>query len=159
MHAYATLCPTNFNIIEAGYTKEQVEKQCGKPAKINESEKAPSIPQEWTYYVQAPASLDLDQQPSVKITTAFDQDGKLINASVNGIGVQSTDLCGQTIQLNDPIEKVKSACGAPAMLNKQETAPQTGKPFSSIKVEEWVYNDPFNTVLIFENDQFVKVKD
>src|SRR5438477_7727499 len=88
---FAFFCPTNFNQIDYGMTPDQVTQTCGAPTSQKESVKqSDNIPQEWNYYV--PQTVDMGgtsqfAQGTLKTTITFDDKGKAINISVNGIGV------------------------------------------------------------------------
>ena len=82
---------------------------------------------------------------------AFDANGKVINISVNGIGVGSTMVCGQTIQLGDTATTVKSTCGNPNFINKQDATPGTMQ--TSDKVTTFTYNTNPPVKLIFKNGE------
>ena len=154
--SYAFFCPTNFNQIDFGYTMDQVKQLCGNPAKEETMEaKNDNVPQDWSYFVTPPATMSNLPQPvgSLKMSISFDQNDKLINLSVNGVGVGGTTICGGTnVQLGDSKEKVKSACGKPASINKQEPpAPAPGSPEAEAnKITEYTYMSNPPAVLVFQ---------
>ncbi|OGT37291.1 MAG: hypothetical protein A3F12_05640 [Gammaproteobacteria bacterium RIFCSPHIGHO2_12_FULL_38_14] len=149
---YAIKCPTNFNQINVGNTPEQVEKQCGKADKQETKEVKPKAPQEWNYFVNKSfaTSNATAQQSTIKVQVVFDADGKVINISVNGLGTGSTTLCGSEIKNGMTEDAIKSACGDPTFINKQQAG--EGKP--ATKVLEWTYNTRPPVKLIFENGEF-----
>ena len=145
---FAFFCPGNFNQIQIGDTMAQVQAQCGSPAQQETSEKRSEGPQEWNYYItQTVGTSSMSQtQGTLKTQVTFDGSGKAINISVNGIGVGSTALCGSMIQLGDTQNKVKSACGAPSLVNKQSPEEQ-----STSKITSFIYNTNPPVTLMFEN--------
>jgi hypothetical protein len=101
--SHAMTCPGNFNIINPGDSVTSVIAQCGKPDKqIDSSRDNPNVPQEWNYFIpQTVAMYNPMQQAqgSLKATVTFDDTGKAINISVNGIGVGASTVCGAPVQL------------------------------------------------------------
>ncbi len=147
----AFFCPTNFSQIDFGATLAQVEQICGKPDKQESSTQKIEGPQEWNYYIKQTVSTTggmTSMQGTLKTQVTFDADGKVLNLSVNGIGVGSTTLCGKTIQLGSTKEEVKSACGQPAIINKAQPAP--GQP-DEMKIVKYIYNSTPPVTLIFED--------
>ncbi|MBX3709390.1 MAG: DUF2845 domain-containing protein [Gammaproteobacteria bacterium] len=153
----AFFCPSNFNQIDFGMTPDEVTQTCGKPDEQKESTKEnENIPQEWSYYIQQTVSIggsNSNPQGTLKTTITFDDTGKAINISVNGIGVGASSICGSNIQLGDTRDKVKSACGDPAAVSKlSSTLSGTSAQQEPIKVLEFHYSSGTPpTVLIFEN--------
>lgn len=158
--SFAFFCPTNFTQIDYGNTIEQVQQQCGKPDKIEIKELKKEGPQEWNYFIpQTVASNTMNPvQGTLKTQVMFDKDGKAINISVNGIGVGSTLLCGNTmVQLGDTRESIKKRCGDPSFINKQET-PSSGSEAQSTKQTIFTYNTNPPISLVFENGKLVEKK-
>jgi hypothetical protein len=152
--SFAFFCPTNFSQINFGDSIDTVISTCGKPDKQEEVKKEnENVPQEWSYFVpQTVSSSNLTpQQGTLKTQITFDDKGKAINISVNGIGVGSTQICGSSVQLGDTRDAIKSACGNPSFINKQ-TAPTNGSaPEPETKVTTFFYNVNPPVKLIFEN--------
>jgi hypothetical protein len=153
--AFAFFCPTNFSQIDFGMTTEQVTEACGKPDSQKESTKEnANVPQEWTYFVPQTVSTGGSQnmQGTLKSSISFDDQGKAINISVNGIGVGATSICSSAIQLGDTQDKVKAACGTPANINKQDSSLSGGQQQPPTKIVEFIYSSasPAAT-LVFEN--------
>jgi len=156
---FALFCPTNYNIINEGMSVDQVIIACGKPDSMTESiKKNDNIPQQWSYLIPQTVNMggtSQTAQGTLQTSVTFDDKGKAVNISVNGIGVGSTTICGgSTVQLGDDKDKVKSACGNPAFINKSstETEPDT-------KVTELKYNSGNPAmILVFENGKFVESK-
>jgi hypothetical protein len=160
--SFAFFCPKNFNQINTGDSIEQVLKQCGKPDSIKESKKInDNIPQEWNYFVPQTVSTNTfnQAQGTLKTSFAFDNEGKAINISVNGIGVGATALCGKYVKLGDTRETIQSACGEPALVNRQASA-QTGQPLpgQEIKIMEFTYTSTPPATLVFENGKLIERK-
>lgn len=148
----AFFCPTNFSQIDYGNSIEDVQRICGNPDKQETKVIKPEGAQEWSYYIpQTVASNSLSGSVSgtLKTQMAFDAQGKLINISVNGIGVGSSTICGQNIQLGDSRENVKKTCGSPSFINRQET--DSAAPQEEKKIVEFTYNTNPPIKLIFEN--------
>ena len=150
--AYAILCPNNFNQISEGDSIEQVKALCGKPNQEETKEVKQKGPEEWSYFVPksfaSSSANSTSAQTTMKIAVVFDETGKAVNISVNGIGVGSTNLCGSSIESGDLQEAVKSACGKPTFINTQENS--GGAP-QITKRTEWTYNTTPPSKLIFEN--------
>ena len=90
----------------------------------------------------------------MKTSFAFDASGKLINISVNGIGVGSTTICGQNVQLGQSRDDIQSACGNPSFINKQNgsgTSVVGQGSQQNIAVIEFNYNSTPPQTLVFEN--------
>lgn len=156
--SFAFFCPTNFNQIDFGMTADQVIQACGKPTDQKESVKQnDNVPQEWSYYIPQTVNMggsNQNAQGTLKTNVTFDDKGKSINISVNGIGVGATTICGKNIQLGDDKDTIKAACGDPSFVNK--SAPSSANPSAGqqqdIKVLELIYangNPP--ATLVFEN--------
>lgn len=142
--AFAFLCPTNFNQIDFGMTPEQVTQACGNPDVKKEYVKPnDNIPQEWSYFVPQTVNMGgtmQSAQGTLKTSMVFDDKGKAVNISVNGIGVGSTTICNNNpIQLGDDRDKVEQACGKPAFVNKQTAAANSGVP-ESAKMMDFIYS-------------------
>lgn len=151
--SFAFFCPNNFNQIDYGNTIAQVEQICGKPDKQDTKDAPPAQgPQEWNYFIQQtlPGNGGLGNMlGTVKTQISFDGSGKVINISVNGIGVGATAICGSNIQLGSSMEAVKSACGSPALVDKgSNNQPAPSNAEAANKVTTYTYG---STKLIFEN--------
>lgn len=149
--ALAMTCPTNFSIIHAGDSMDSVIAACGKPDSQKETDKPnDNVPQEWSYFIpQSVATFNPGQTMSgtLKATVSFDASGKVINITVNGIGVGASTICGEPIQLGSTRDDIKAACGDPAINNKQQ--PPAGQ--ETIKTVEFDYNTNPPQQLIFVN--------
>lgn len=157
----AFFCPTNFNQIDFGLTPDQVMQTCGKPDDKKEFTKAnENIPQEWSYFVPQTLLLKNNTQQAqgtYKMTVAFNEQGNVINISINGIGVGSTPLCNG-VQLGDTKDRVKASCGEPGFITKQ-AAPNNPTDQQDTKILEFTYssvNPPIT--LIFENGKLADKK-
>lgn len=148
---FAFFCPTNFSQIDFGNSLDQVKQLCGNPDKETSIEKEPKTPQEWTYFIPQTVSSETSNamQGTLKTSVTFDKDGNAINISVNGIGVGSSTICGNNIQLGDTQESIKSACGKPSFINKQEA--DNASEQQKVKVTELLYNANPPVTLVFEN--------
>lgn len=151
---YAFFCPNGFNQISMGDSAAQVEQACGKPDKTETTDAPDTSPQEWNYYIKQPASPNLmiqsqQAEASLKATFAFDGQGKLINISVNGVGVSSASNCGSPVSIGDTQKQVEAACGKAAFVSKQ--TPSGGQSADGPKQDVWTYNSPKPTKLIFRN--------
>jgi hypothetical protein len=149
---YAFFCPNNFNQIELGNSFQQVAQQCGQPDKKSSKEITEEGAQSWDYYVVQAVLLN-DNRPAqgtLRTTVVFDDTGKVINISVNGIGVGSSSVCGPEIKLGDEKNAVKAACGNPVLINKQSQAPE-----KKHQITEWIYGQ---TTLLFEDKQLKEKK-
>lgn len=156
--SHAMLCPGNFNVIDFGATMEQISQACGSPDSKETKEVKPEGPQEWNYFIpQTVASKSRTQmQGTLKTQITLDKTGKVINLSVNGIGVGSSTICGTAIQLGDDKQKIKAACGEPAYINKTNPADETGPSSAATKVTTFIYNTTPPVKLIFENGVLTK---
>lgn len=157
--AFATTsfaCPTNFNFIHFGMTPEEVTIACGKPDQEKEYVKPnENIPQEWSYYIPQTVSMGGGLQPAqgtMKTTVTFDDKGRSVNISVNGIGVGTTTICGgRTVNLGADKETIKAACGDPAFITKQSPSANSAIPQDS-KIMEFTYTQVIpQTTLVFED--------
>lgn len=152
--SYAFFCPTNFSQINYGNTIDQVTAACGKPDKVDEVIVAPEGPQEWSYYIPQSVTTNSGQPMpgTLKTQMTFDSAGKAINISVNGIGVGSTTVCGKLIQIGDTSDTIKSTCGDPSFINKQNAGSSAlGSTPASKKVTTMIYKTNPPVKLIFEN--------
>ncbi|MBV9576627.1 MAG: DUF2845 domain-containing protein [Gammaproteobacteria bacterium] len=157
LFASAFFCPNNFNQINVGDSIDYVTQQCGKPDNTKEStKKNDNVPQEWSYYIPQTVSTETSNQAqgTLKTSITFDEKGNAINISVNGLGVGSTTICGTSVQLGDSRDSVKSACGDPSFINKQQL-PTTASPPQETKVTELTFG---NTKLLFENGKLTESK-
>lgn len=153
-NTFAWVCPNNFNQIVAGDTTAQIETQCGKPASQKTTQKAPNVPQEWTYYVgidqrgYAPPNAPMPQSSpssSLKMTVAFVKD-KAVNITMQAMSLSSTSICGPTISVGDNMQTIEAACGKPSFVQKQVS----DQP-DAIEVMEYKYDTTPPNTLIFEN--------
>lgn len=154
--SYASFCPTNFNLVQDGDSIANVILQCGNPDKQVDTKKKAEPPQEWSYFMpQTVAAPPLyNTQGSLKTEFTFDASGKIINISVNGIGVGATTICnGYNLQLSDDRDTVKRVCGEPSFINKNAN-PNTLPPDAAQEttVTTLFYNSSVPPMkLIFEN--------
>jgi len=89
-------------------------------------------------------------QGTLKTSVSFDDKGKAINISVNGIGVGATTICGSNVQLGDSHDAIKTACGKPSFINKQSE--NVSEQPKEVKVTEFNYSQPIHpSFLIFED--------
>lgn len=158
--SYAFFCPNNFNQIDFGDSIAQVEQQCGKADATTESEAPDNSPQEWNYYLQQSTSIGTMPQAqqaegSLKTSFAFDGQGKLINISINGVGVASTSNCGSPVSLGDSRKSVESACGKPTFVNKQ-TPTSNSQGDEKDKQVEMTYKGSPTVTLIFRDGRLVE---
>jgi hypothetical protein len=161
--SFAFFCPSNFNQIDYGMTPDQVMQTCGMPTSQKESiQQNDNIPQEWTYYI--PQTVDMGgssqfAQGTLKTSITFDDKGKAINISVNGIGVGSTTLCNnKNVQLGADKQDLIGACGKPSFITKQTATPETPLP-PNTKVLEFEYSNANPPVtLVFENGSLASKK-
>ncbi len=153
---FAFFCPTNFNQINDGDTINQVIQACGAPTNQKEFTKENNnVPQEWVYYIPQTVSTETANQAqgTLKTSITFDDKGKAINVSVNGLGVGSSTICGAPIQLGDSQENIKAACGNPAFINKQgNSGSETSQKTSVIVL---IYG---SSQLTFENGKLTENK-
>lgn len=158
---FAFFCPTNFNQIELGNTNDQVIQACGKPDKVTERKDPPKVPQEWTYFIPQTVATasNTAAQGTLKTSVTFDASGKAINISVNGIGVGNSTICGgNMIQLGDTLDSIKTNCGTPSFINKQEIDVATGRAPPENTVTEFTYNTNPPITLVFTNGQLTERK-
>jgi hypothetical protein len=153
--SFAFFCPNNFNQIQAGNTPDQVTSICGKPDKAVTQVQTNPVPQEWTYIIQQtlPPGNSLSSTPAgtMKVNVTFDAGGKVINISVNGVGVSTSTICGNTsINMGDTMDSVVNACGKPSFINKQDASLASGSPAK--KVTTFTYG---GKTLTFENDKLL----
>jgi len=143
--AFAFFCPNNFNQIELGNSLQQVQQQCGTADKETKKEVTDEGPQSWDYFVAQTVMLNDGKMSdgTLKTSIVFDDKGKAINISVNGIGVGSSTVCGDSIQLGDTRDNVKKICGEPVFINKQ-----TGQSEKKHQVVELKYGE---SILIFQD--------
>lgn len=157
---FALFCPTNYNIINPGMTLDQVIALCGKPDSQTESiKKNDNIPQEWSYLIPQTVSMGgangQNMQGTLKASVTFDAKGEAVNISVNGIGVGSTTICGgANLPLGATKEQVKSACGNPVFINKQQD-PANFPAETKITEITYTSGNPAMT-LKFENGKLVE---
>jgi hypothetical protein len=155
--SFAFLCPSNFNQIDYGMTVADVTKTCGAPASTKQSvREQDNMPQEWTYYVPQTVSFNTLQQSTGTMKTSFavDANGHAVNISVNGLGVGATTICGSNVQLGDSRDAIKSACGNPSFINKQNGPGSSVVGQGSdqnIQVTDLLYNGNPPVTLEFEN--------
>lgn len=152
--AFAFFCPTNFGQINLGNTIDEVTALCGNPDKVESKDVSPEGPQEWSYYVPQTVSSNAGQPMpgTLKTQMTFDSSGKAVNISVNGVGVGSTSICGKLIQIGDSADTIKSACGDPSFINKQNASSGAlGSAKPSKKVTTLIYNSNPPAKLIFED--------
>jgi hypothetical protein len=154
--AFAFFCPTNFNQIDFGMTVDQVVMACGNPDSQKDYVKPnDDIPQEWTYFVPQTVNMGgsgQNAQGTLKTSVSFDDKGKAVNISVNGIGVGASSICGgANIQLGADKDTIRHACGDPAYINKQTPAANPGM-VENWKITEFTYSSATPPVtLVFEN--------
>ncbi len=150
--ASAFFCPTGFQQIYQGDTIDRVIQQCGKPdnqKKLKSTAADDNLSQEWVY------SKAVLGQGSLRMNILFSQK-KVINLTVNGMNVTNTNLCGPTIALNDDMAKIKSTCGEPSLINKnQQNTTQEAPPNPDDEKDlkkgtvEFFYNSSPPVTLIF----------
>jgi hypothetical protein len=148
----AFFCPTNFSQINTGDSIETVIATCGKPDSQTTKEEPPPSAQEWVYLVPQAVPMNTNQngQGTLKTTVDFDQTGKAINITVNGIGVGATTICNNnTIQLGSTPDQVKTACGQPSFINQQGAAGAT--TVQPKKITTLIYNTNPPQTLTFED--------
>lgn len=161
--AFAFFCPTNFNQINFGDSLEQVKQVCGNPMKEETKDAKQNVPQEWSYYIPQTVGMggtSSQAQGTLKTSITFDKDNKAINISVNGVGVGATTICGRNIALGDNQDAVKSSCGEPSFINKEQpkapTTDTTAAPAQAEKVTELTYTSNPPTVLVFEGGKLTE---
>jgi hypothetical protein len=150
--SFAFFCPNNFNQIQIGDTLDQVTQQCGKPDSQEKKPVEPNVPQEWIYFIPQTVAMGGGlgaAQGTLRTSFSFDQDGKVLNITVNGIGVGGTMICNNTnIQLGASQDDIKAACGKPSFINKQQTAAATSETKQSTQIT-FTYNTSPPAQLIF----------
>ena len=67
----------------------------------------------------ATRSKNNNQDASFKMAVTFNED-KVINITVNGMGLATTTACGSSISVGDTSDVVKKICGEPAFINKSD---------------------------------------
>lgn len=143
----ALFCPGSFNNISMGDSLETVVATCGNPASINEYNKPAKVPQEWNFYQR----LNPTDTGTMKVTVAF-EDNQVINISVNGIGMGSTNICGNTaINVGDSMDRIEQICGKPAFINMAQ-----GSYAMGAKVTEITYAGSPPVKLTFEDGKLIK---
>jgi hypothetical protein len=151
--SYGFFCPKNFNVINFGDTLATVQQQCGSPDSKLVTDAPDNEPQEWNYFLSQPSSVGIASaaQGTLKTSMAFDGNGKLINISVNGIGVASINNCGSAISLGDTRDKVEAACGKSSFITKQSQSnnANASKDDESNKAVELTYNSTPPVTLVF----------
>lgn len=154
---YAFFCPTNFQQINMGDTMDKVTATCGKPTNVTETKSDvvnDNVPQEWTYYVSANSGFvgNMQNPASIKMTATFDASGKVVNISVNGMGMGSTGICGNSFQIGSTREQVQAACGKAAFINRQAPDPTTAATAPKQNVTTiYEYKTNIPVKLIFTN--------
>jgi hypothetical protein len=152
--SFAFFCPTNFAQINMGDSMEQVTAACGKPDTQDGKDAEDNTPQEWTYF--APQSKASESRPiqigigTMKVVMSFDETSKVMNITVNGMGVNTTTVCGKDIKLGDTRDMVKSTCGDPKFVVKAETNAAGGPPQPAKKIITFIYNTSPPSKLTFE---------
>ncbi|OGT45685.1 MAG: hypothetical protein A3E83_02915 [Gammaproteobacteria bacterium RIFCSPHIGHO2_12_FULL_41_20] len=147
---WAIFCPTNFNQINPGDNLDTVKQLCGKPDAEKTYIAQQSQPQEWSYFLQLAPPL----QGTVKMTVAF-VENKAISINVNGVGVSSTQACGNTIQMGSTTETVKAVCGKPILVN-ETAASSTDQQNAANTMTEITYNTNPPVTLKFKAGQLVQ---
>jgi hypothetical protein len=160
--SFAFFCPTNFNQIEFGMSIAEVTLACGAPDSQKEYVKEnDNIPQEWSYFLTQTVNMggsSRHAQGTLKTSFTFDDKGKAVNISVNGIGVGASTICGSSIQLGADKETVRNICGNPAFVNKQTTAANPNLQ-PDWKMMEFTYSSATPKVtLVFENGRLAEKK-
>lgn len=146
---FASFCPTNFRPISNNNSTQDVIALCGQPDKVVSKKVQVQGPQEWNYYVKQTVANNTTYQTqgTLKTSIAFGADGKVINISVNGIGVGGTSICGSYVQLGDTSKTIQSACGKPSTVNKETTS---GQPQNDT-ITTFIYNTNPPKTLVFKN--------
>lgn len=144
----AMFCPNNMNQINIGDPLAVVLQQCGTPLSQKATTSKPDVPQEWNYYLK----LAPTDTATIKTSVAF-AGGRVINISVNNVGITNTGICGTTIQVGDPQDKVQAACGKPAfILQNNGPADQVQKTKAPTKDVDLTYTSGMGTATLhFEN--------
>jgi len=158
--ASAMFCPNNFNQINIGDSIAQVEQQCGKPDFQKKLQPEDNGPQEWSFYVHPQMKkyteirTNSGAEASVKMTVAFNE-GKAINITVNSMSLATTTVCGPAVSVGDSAKSVKSACGEPVFIAKNDQPANAQKPPESI---EYKYSSSPPVILIFVGGQLTERK-
>src|SRR5437879_1136102 len=135
--ASALLCPKNFNQINIGDSIAQVQQQCGKPDSEKKLQAEDNGPQEWSFYVRPQMKryteirTNSGAEASVKMNVAFNQ-GKVINVTVNSMSLATTTICGPAVSVGDTAKSVKTACGTPVFITKNDQPANAPKPPETI---------------------------
>jgi hypothetical protein len=162
--SYAFFCPSNFNQVDIGYTIDQVTLQCGAPDKEETQDPEVTVPQQWDYFVPQTVVVgnSFMQQQGTYTSFTFDASGKVMNISVNGVGMANTAICGPTLALGASSDQVKAACGSPGFISKQEAVPLTDMEKAANRMTIYTYTTgtPNNkpVLLIFQGDRLVEKK-
>jgi hypothetical protein len=140
-------CPNNFNSVNLGDSPDAVLTACGKPDSKTSNNRKAAQPQEWGYYI----ATDPNKPGTMKLTIAFDADGKAINISVNGSGMPQTQLCANgQIELGDAQDAIQAACGKPTFVNQTLEAQKAEVP--ETEIVEFTYSSSSPPVtFVFEN--------
>lgn len=158
--SFAFFCPSNFAQIQFGQTEAEVLEQCGKPDIQETKDVKKEGPQEWSYFVTqtVATSTNVPTTGTLKTQVVFDNTGKVINISVNGIGVGASNICGaKSIQLGDSRESIKSACGSPSFINSQQINDAGQALNEPDKMTTYIFNNTTPpTKLIFINGKLTK---
>jgi hypothetical protein len=161
-YSYAFFCPTNFSQINYGDTIAQVEQTCGKADKTVTKDAPEKVPQEWDYFLNqaAPTNTLAPAQGTSKTALTFDASGKLVNITVNNVGIGSINTCGAPVSIGDSMESVEAACGKPGFVNKQQTTqPAPGSPASEENKEvAMTYNSTPPVTLVFIGGKLTEKK-
>jgi len=157
---YAFFCPNNFSQINIGDTQAQVLSACGKPIKEEKKDVDIPVPQEWTYFVVQSVSAGMNGNldamvGTLKTTFNFDEAGRAINISVNGIGVGGTDICGTYVQLGSTRDQVKAACGTPSNISRMSNAQLSDKP-DVIPKKQQIELTYTGGILVFEDGVLIE---
>jgi len=161
--SYAFFCPTNFNNIDIGDSMAKVEQQCGAPGNKEIKDPPDTKPQQWSYFLQPQPTgqVPTNAQGTLKTSFAFDGDGRVVNISVNGIGVSSISTCRQPISMGSTRDAVKDACGEPILITKQnqsesaQAAPDAPIDLNKKQVE-FTYSGTPPVTLVFLNGRLAE---
>lgn len=164
MHAYALSCPNNGDVLQTGYTLEQVMQHCGKPVSTNNYTTTKNDSEELIYYknninsdnIKVTVLVNNDRVANIHIvtnpkqctnaTSSNDQSSPpktVTTCPPTEQNVNSSSVCGRLIQIGSGINYVRSACGTPA---EQKTLQTT-----TTQVSELTYSGAGPNVLVFEN--------
>lgn len=147
---WAMFCPNSFNQIELGNNLDTIKQQCGAPDSEKKSTEEPSVPQEWDYFLQ----VSPPQTGTLKMSISFVED-KVVNMSVNGIGVSSTAICkGNAIGLKSTMEEITKRCGKPAFVQKADAT----SDIPPTLVNVWTYNSVPPVTMTFKNGKLTSVE-